>query len=202
MNVKGIEPFHRLPDVTVGFVIRKVPIGDFPSRGRNDEADPQPIEGDGIHHERESAREGYPKADGIGDAGYGEEDELQRNECRVVPRPVVLGLLAVVRCLVHDLRPRGEERPHLIEGALDVHLPKIRQPGKVLGVARRGSRRRRSGGGGGGDRLPGGGQWVRGARWYCQSMTGRVDGHDVWCHGDRRVAVAALLGSDRCADCS
>jgi hypothetical protein len=68
----------------------------------------------------------------VRDDGNDQEHRLQRTEGGVIPRPEVLGLLPVVARLVHDLRPRGQQVPHLVQGGLDVHLLDVREAAQVL----------------------------------------------------------------------
>lgn len=60
-----------------------------------------------------------------------EPDAEQDQEGRVVPGPLVLGLLPVVEVAVDALR-RREEVEHLPQGELKVHLPHVEQPPQVL----------------------------------------------------------------------
>ena len=51
MNIKGVQPLDGLLDVTVGFRIRQVSIGNFPSHGGHNQSQSQPVEQNGVQKE-------------------------------------------------------------------------------------------------------------------------------------------------------
>ena len=97
-----------------------MPVGDGPARRRDEQAASQVVDEDGTegepsHGGQERSRR-RPEGDAVSDAGQEEEGALHGGEGRIVPGPVVLGLLPVVGGLVHPLGLEGEQGAHLVEG--------------------------------------------------------------------------------------
>mmetsp|Transcript_5486 Transcript_5486/g.14881 ORF Transcript_5486/g.14881 Transcript_5486/m.14881 type:complete len:241 (+) Transcript_5486:374-1096(+) len=132
MNIKGVEPFHALPDVIGRSFRGEMAVGDLATDGGNEEAGAQPIEEYGVEEEAEAFQYGRLEADAVGYAGDDEEDALQGDESRVIAGPVVLGAFPVVAGLVDDVRSGAQEGLHLIQRRLDVHLAHVQETAEVL----------------------------------------------------------------------
>mmetsp|Transcript_20305 Transcript_20305/g.41826 ORF Transcript_20305/g.41826 Transcript_20305/m.41826 type:complete len:256 (-) Transcript_20305:85-852(-) len=174
VNIKGIEPLDRLPDVTVGFCVCQVSIGDFPSRRGHKESQSQPIEKNRIEQKGNPLTDGRPETDGIGNARNNQKNNFQSGKGGVVSGPVVLGLFSIVGRLVDNVRSRRQERLHLVESTLYVHLFNVYQSRQVLGVTRTGGRRHGAGSGHG---LSGGRRQRISARWEHQTTAMTSVGH-------------------------
>lgn len=157
VHVEGVQPLHVLFHVTRAPLGRhQVLVGEPATRAGHHHPHSQPVQ----HHAlRDEARDRRPRRDAKGhpvrEARRAEHRDLEAGEGRVVAGPVVLRLLSVVRHPVHPLGVEGEEGPHLVDGALEVHLPEVAQAREVLLGGERGRQGRRVGGGevaGGGPR--------------------------------------------------
>ena len=151
MYVKGIQPLHGLLHVRPSDG-GQVPIGDLlPHRGHDgpdaDKVDQHRFDGES-HDRREEVSLGRPERHAVRQARHEEQADLHDGEGRVVPGPVILGLLAIVRRLVDALRLQPEEGPALVQRRLKVHGGRLQQPAEVVGGRHRiGADGERRGGG-------------------------------------------------------
>ena len=90
------------------------------------------MEEDGSEQERDGASSGDSERDRVSYRSNDEEDNLECGKGGIVSCPVILGLFSVVGRLVDCLRSGAEERLHLIQGRLYVHLSKVKDALEIL----------------------------------------------------------------------
>ena len=114
MNVKGIQPLHRLPDMRRALHNSQMPVGDLPQNRRHNHSTHKPIPKDGMNQKRQGSSERYPKGHTVGNAGNKQKRSLQAHKGRVIPGPMVLGLFSIVCRLVYGLWAARNQGAHLI----------------------------------------------------------------------------------------
>lgn len=132
MNVKGVQPFDLLSDVTARLEVRQMPIRHFSAHRREQHPQAQPIPQQAAQQEGDRTGNLDAKGDRVCDTGNDQKHGLQCDKGGIIAGPVILGLLAIVSRLVDHLRTRAQQRLHLIEGTLNVHLSYVGETLQIL----------------------------------------------------------------------
>lgn len=182
MNIKGVQPFHLLPNVNRARLVEcQMSVRDFSARRGYQQAHGQPIPKYRSEHKRNDTHNLDAKGYRVGNTGDDQEDYLQSDKGRIVPGPVILCLLPVVCRLVDNLRTCRQKSFHLVQSTLNVHLSHVRQSMQILHRSHRGRHHCRVGRGFGpcGGRSRGNGITTRG-------------------HGQPRLSRMRCVGSHSC----
>mmetsp|Transcript_32202 Transcript_32202/g.67124 ORF Transcript_32202/g.67124 Transcript_32202/m.67124 type:complete len:202 (+) Transcript_32202:408-1013(+) len=135
MNVKGIQPFHLLSYMTgtgCRLLSHQLSIGNFSTQGGQGKTHTQPIPYHCVQQEGNGTRDGNSKSNRIRHSSNDQKDALQEQKGGIVTRPMIFGLFAIIGCFVYHLGTRTQERLHLVQRRLHVHLAQIGQAAPIL----------------------------------------------------------------------